>query len=214
MSKNNKIKLGVAVALLLATALYFVLYATLGCNQSNLVEYLEKNEIRTQLPSGAELTYASVEKDRGAAHVICNAYIAIDGDADKWITLSLSQQKADLKAVGDLAIKYIKSKKWDNSCNLYVTKSFGADYFVYNYETEVMYYPENIDFLCSMYETFGESFYHNLIGDPEGEAFLLKNGLATEKQGEAEMGSIPMSYTVFIYNGKFKEFGSSPYYTN
>lgn len=214
ISKDNKTKIAVAAGLLLVIALYFGLCAALKSYSSNLIDYLNKNEINTQLPSGAELGYSSVEKDRGTVHVVCNASAKLDGDSDKWITLSLSKQKADLKAIGDLAIGYIKSLGWDNSYDLYITQGFGADYFVYNYETDVMYYPKNIEILRAMYKAFGTTYGHDLIGDSQGEAFLIKNGLATEKHGEVEMHYTDISYGVYIHNGEFSDFGSSPHYTD
>lgn len=208
--KSEKIKaILIIIACVAAYCLIMLLFSALVGKDatSNFEKYLEKNNIET-LPSDFEFYVCSLERDKDKCYTVLN--VIISNKNFPWETLPLDKQKADLKYLAKNVIDYANEKSWDNDYYLYVNITGVYLSFVYDYETDILYYPECLDCFQTMYAEFKTIKPDELIGTPTGENFLISNGLATIKHEKAEISSVPYTdvpYSVFIYNGKFGELG-------
>ena len=104
-------------------------------------------------------------------------------------------------------ISYAKDNNWNNNYYLYVT--FEGDYvtFVYDYEMDTLWIPNNIDTYKRMYEKFDTLAISDIAKTEKGKEFLVDNNLATIKHNEVEISYSHPCYHVFISNGVFSSYG-------
>jgi len=158
------------------------------------------------LPSGQSFVSADLDRDKDKYYTILQ--INVPDESVPWGLLSEDEQKNDLQYAAKILIDYAKSASWDNNYYLYVKiHNAGLD-FVYDYETDTLYYSKRLGQIKLMYEDFGTADPKELIGNLDGEKFLVANQMAETKHEVTEINySTFLSYNVFINDGCFVDYG-------
>jgi hypothetical protein len=151
--------------------------------------------------------YLSVEQDKDEYYTVISMHASVPNEDSiyAWDALPIDDIKADMKAAADLFIDYANDNNLDNNYFLYVTSI--SPHFVYCYETDILYYPENLDVLVKMYTLFGTMFPDDLKENKEASEFLLANGFAHMQHERLEIDYFDNSYYVYINDGELQDFG-------
>lgn len=178
-------------------------------NIDGFEKYLEKSNIEF-LPSGAMYLSPKLERDDDLYYAVASFTPYFEKDFYGWANLDRDAQIKDMKFFMDSVIKYAKSEEWGYNYYLYVTANVGGSInFVYNCKTRTFYYPEDLNLYKKMYSKFNTMSPSDLIGNKAGEQFLINNEMCKKENGKIEITYLPMSYTVYVYKGKFTEFGNN-----
>lgn len=158
----------------------------------------------------------SIKKEQNTSCSMVVMTIVIDGTSE-----SIYQNKYDfikktdeekfdvLKEVGDLLVDFAKSQEWDNDYYLYIDlERVPENDYVYDYEENVLYKPNNEELYINMYEKFQTFDKDELTKSQEGIDFLINNKMATYKHNELDIDYTPIGFSVYIdNNGKFNSYG-------
>jgi len=172
--------------------------------------YLEKSDTYSNkaLPSGAMLTNCNLNQDSNKYYTVLNFNVEFsDGDSYAWATLPQKEQKEDMKFIADMVMDYANSRDWDNDYYLYVAFETAYVSFVYDYETDTLYYPNNIGVYRLMYKDFNTIDPQELLNKENGEEFLIEHSLAKIKHKKIELYAPRATYMVYINNSRFDQTG-------
>jgi hypothetical protein len=125
--------------------------------------------------------------------------------------------KSNLKSYGDAFVAYAKTTTMDNSYYLYVTYNLWDMQFIYDYERDVLYVPEDHYKISYMNQHFtdhpdivGFLDFDEIATTEKGRQYLMFNGYAEMRHGELEptdgFYSLGSGGIVVVYNGEFKSF--------
>ena len=155
------------------------------------IDYIHKSNetnptVMVQLTS---TTYWMFESNNGYSST-SNAYSALY----QWGNQSIDEKKADLRKIGSKFIEYAKATNWDNHYYLYVSLHTYCGDFIYDYECDKIWIPNQFDLQMMMYETFGTFEDSDLLHSSTGGSWLLENNLAKTIHGEIEINSNNFDY--------------------
>lgn len=147
------------------------------------------------------------ENDSFEQRVVLSLWIGNTEPGQKlynWCQLPIEERKLDLKECGDMVIEFAKNKGWDNNYYLYINvETIGSSHdYVYDYEDDELYIPDDEQIYCKMYEQFGTMSSSKLEELDGGIDFLVNNGLAYIKHNEVEYHTV-IGGGVSIYEGEF-----------
>lgn len=126
----------------------------------------------------------------------------------QWLQLSSDERKLDLKECGDMVVKYAQDNNWSNDYYLYINVSNIYDNcsIVYDYEQNKIWIPNCENTFLKMYQKFGAFYKRELEKTQDGIDFLVENNLAYIKNNQVEYRN-NISYTVYIQDGEFENYG-------
>ena len=178
--------------------------------REKFTSFLGEEETVIRSKSGIDMCVVSLDKENSS-----NPKVVIQISPNEslytqtynWMCLSATEQKEDLKDVGDKVVSYAKEENWGNDYYLYVTFICSNISIVYDYETDTLWIPNNIDIYKQMYEKFNTLATSNIAKTEEGKKFLVDNNLATIKHNEIEFTHSDICYNVYISDGEFNSYG-------
>lgn len=147
------------------------------------------------------------EEDSFEPRVVLSLWVGNTEPAEKayaWCQMTVEERKADLKECGDMVIEFAKNEEWDNDYYLYINvQTTNSDYnYVYDYEDDTLYVPNDELVYMQMYEQFGTVSKRDVAELDGGVDFLVNNDLAYIKHNEIEYNTV-IGGEVYIYEGEF-----------
>lgn len=127
---------------------------------------------------------------------------------DPVVEHGLDEIKRFARAFAEVAISAAKECELDNSYYLYVNMNllFSVS-FVYDYETDTLYVPEDWTLIAEMYDKFGTTYMDSAASEEGGPEWLIEQGLAEYKHGELEITGRWWSPSVYINeDGEFSSY--------
>ena len=125
----------------------------------------------------------------------------------QFFELSLEQLKKEMHDFAEHFISFAKEINLNNDYYLYVEICRTTDWgFVYDYEEDRLYYPENYNMLLEMHEKFGTANQYRISQETEGQNWLVENGFCEFKHHKYERYYI--SHHPWVYINEDGDFSS------
>lgn len=178
-------------------------------------EYFETIRNRSYLltNSGAyKFSQCGIEIEQvkyGEYHIIATMGESAYGCNEIW-EIPLARVKEEMRTFAEGVILFAKEQKMDNDYYLYIELS-DCFYitFVYDYEKDVLYYPEDYELYRKMYTLFGTTSEYTISKTQQGCDWLVENGFGEIKHHEYESLNRGLGGSPSVYindEGEFKAY--------
>jgi len=129
-----------------------------------------------------EVNFEKAEYDKKIIVTMGSPY-----EDEQFFNLSLEQLKIEMCNFAEHFISFAKEINLDNDYYLYVEVYYTPYWgFVYDYEEDRLYYPENYDLLLKARQKFGTVNQSRIAEETEGQNWLVENGFGEFKHHEYE----------------------------
>lgn len=132
-------------------------------------------------------------------------------NGEQFFDVSLQELKMEMNLFAEHFISFAKEQEFDNDYYLYINIDDIDFGFVYDYETDTLYYPKHYKKLLEMYEKFNSVNDLEVAKTEKGKKWLVENNFGELKHHEYESNH-KFSPTVYIdEKGEFSSFSLDEY---
>lgn len=203
MKGSSKAKVVIIISAIIIIAVFFSVYLypiyqdTKFDKTDGFLKFLDRSDTYQDriLPSGLDFHCFLLQRDADKSNVLA---VISEYTYSGWAELTPKQQAEDTNYVAEAVMSYARSKNWDNEYNVYIKFLTEGPHFIYDYQTKELHCSPYMDIYIDMQEKFNTMCPQKLIGNPEGEEYLLSNGLAKMENNELKITFHDNSINAFI----------------